>query len=45
MSLKQWIKPELEVLQVNMTELDPKNGKHTDQTFPSGTDRDLLTWS
>lgn len=42
---KEWQKPELEVLNVNMTMLDPKNGNHLDHTYPTGTPKDQLTWS
>ncbi|EMI9090655.1 paeninodin family lasso peptide [Bacillus cereus] len=42
---KEWKTPVLEVLDVNMTMLDPKNGRHLDHTYEAGTDRDDLTWS
>ncbi|MGG1635386.1 paeninodin family lasso peptide [Paenibacillus sp. FSL K6-3182] len=37
MSKKQWIKPELQVLEVKMTEASPKVGTRLDATFPTGT--------
>lgn len=42
---KEWQKPELEVLDVNMTMLDPSNGSHLDHSYPTGTPRPELTWS
>ncbi|MEF2245685.1 MULTISPECIES: paeninodin family lasso peptide [unclassified Paenibacillus] len=45
MTKKQWVMPELEVLQVNMTELHPNNGNELDHDYPVGTPRDQLTWS
>jgi|GEM_PF-1571823 len=45
MEKKQWSKPELEVLHVNMTELHPTNGNSLDQDYPVNTPRPDLTWS
>lgn len=45
MPKKQWQKPELEVLKVNMTELQPKLGNHLDHDYPEGTPFPQLTWS
>jgi hypothetical protein len=42
---KTWQKPLLEVLDVNMTMLDPNNGDNLDRTFPEGTPRKDLLWS
>lgn len=42
---KEWKTPVLEVLDVNMTMLDPKNGNHLDHSYENGTPRDELTWS
>jgi len=42
---KQWQTPELEVLEVNLTMMNPKNGNHLDHAYPEGTPRDQLTWS
>ncbi|MCY9664548.1 paeninodin family lasso peptide [Paenibacillus alginolyticus] len=42
---KEWLKPELEVLDVNQTMLDPKNGNHLDHAYTEGTPKDKLTWS
>ncbi|NOV00222.1 paeninodin family lasso peptide [Paenibacillus planticolens] len=42
---KEWQKPELEVLDVNMTMLDPNNGNNLDHSYPTGTPRPELTWS
>ncbi|MDT8861086.1 paeninodin family lasso peptide [Alkalihalobacillus sp. MEB130] len=43
----EWQKPELEVLDVNMTMANPHNGDHLDQTYPEGTPREglILTYS
>lgn len=42
---KEWKKPELEVLEVSMTMLNPQNGNHLDHAYPEGTPKDQLTWS
>lgn len=42
---KEWIKPELHVLAINMTMANPHNGDNLDQTYPEGTPRSQLTWS
>jgi hypothetical protein len=41
---KEWQKPVLEVLEVKMTELGAA-GPHTDNTFPSQTPTQFLTFS
>lgn len=41
---KEWMKPELEVLDVNMTMLG-KDGDYTDKAFPTHTPRGKLTFS
>ena len=41
---KEWQKPELEVLDVNMTMLG-NTGQHLDNDFPAGTGFDELTFS
>jgi hypothetical protein len=42
---KEWQKPELEVLDVSMTMLDPNGPNSTDASFPAGTDRKDFTYS
>ncbi|SEC07797.1 paeninodin family lasso peptide [Paenibacillus sp. GP183] len=42
---KTWEKPLLEVLDVNMTMLDPQVGDHLDHSYPSKTPTSLLTYS
>lgn len=42
---KAWQKPVLEILDVNLTMSDPKNGNNLDFAYPAGTPRDRLTWS
>jgi hypothetical protein len=42
---KEWQTPELEVLDVSMTMLDPNGPNHTDAAFPSQTPRNQLTYS
>ncbi|WNQ12678.1 paeninodin family lasso peptide [Paenibacillus aurantius] len=42
---KEWKAPELEVLNVDQTFLDPNNGNHLDHAYPEGTPRNQLTWS
>lgn len=42
---KEWKTPELEVLDVNMTMLNPNKGGHLDHTYEAGTPEDKLTWS
>ncbi|MDR6121878.1 hypothetical protein QFZ87_001475 [Bacillus sp. SLBN-46] len=39
---KVWQKPVLEILDVNMTMLDPINGQFLDKTLPEGTPRDSV---
>nr|WP_263325096.1 paeninodin family lasso peptide [Neobacillus sp. Marseille-Q6967] len=41
---KKWIKPELEVLEVNMTMGDTDPGEYLDNTFEAGTYWKDLTW-
>ncbi|MCL7746086.1 paeninodin family lasso peptide [Halalkalibacter alkaliphilus] len=41
----EWKKPELEVLDVDMTMANPNDGDHLDQAYPEGTPRWELTWS
>lgn len=41
---EQWMKPELETLEVNKTMLNT-NGSHLDNDFPEGTPSDELTFS
>jgi hypothetical protein len=42
---KEWQTPELEVLDVSMTMLDPNGLTHTDAAFPSNTPKPELTYS
>lgn len=44
MTLKQWVKPELEILEVSMTELYLRDGNFTDATYPTNTPKDDIRW-
>ncbi|MGO4181655.1 paeninodin family lasso peptide [Paenibacillus sp. MCAF9] len=44
MTLKQWVKPELEVLEVSMTELHLRDGYYTDATYPANTPKPDIFW-
>jgi len=41
----QWTKPELEILEIGMTELQPTLGAGLDKDYPTGTPFPDLTWS
>jgi len=42
---QEWKKPTLEVLEVEKTQANPKDGNNLDFDYPAGTPREQLTWS